>query len=558
MAVAPPSTHYSHLDPSDLRLCLTSRSSYGRKYRSMAYPTYNPKEKRGDHITRSGSCYRRDISVEDSTNSSPEQFTRAETPQRSIHRKRAPESRSRERDSWKVVPRYHSPERSPPRDESGYPLSEAIEKAKLPPNFWMPQCDLYDGTGDPGEHVYQFETNMLLIQVSDAVMCRAFPTTLRKAAHAWFKSLQPRSIYSFSQLSNLFQKHFISSRSRRKNSVSLLNIVQEKNESLACFLGRFNAATLEIDNLVESVKYTAFLCGLRPTSKFAFFVNKSPPGNIKSLLEKANKYIQAEEYLETHRGRRGEGKEEQKKRSREITPQEESQSSAEILFYDSFNKMNIPTDRLRKIDTPLYGFSNHPVVAEGIIALPVVIGTPPAQANFMLDFVVIKVPSVYNVILGRPTLNQLQAVMSTYHFKIKFPTKHGIGEAKEDQTTTRQCYVTSCRSKNKEALIIEDLREDIKMQRGEPVENLVSIEVHPEEENKRVWIGSNLKEDTKLELVNLRRFGPAQVRSLRSKGSDGKVISKLGRTLSCYKGAQTGSLYTGNTFQKTNPSYLEC
>ncbi|KAK2999907.1 hypothetical protein RJ639_023673 [Escallonia herrerae] len=186
----------------------------------------------------------------------------------------------------------------------------------------MPQCDLYDGTGDPREHVYQFQTNMLLLQVSDVVMCRAFPTTLRKAAHAWFKSLQPRSIYSFGQLSDLFQKHFVSSRSRRKNSASLLNIVQEKNESLACFLERFNAVTLEINNLDESVKYTAFLLGLRPTSKFAFSVNKSPPGNMKALLEKANKYIQAEEYLETHRDRRGEGKPEQKKRSREVTPPE--------------------------------------------------------------------------------------------------------------------------------------------------------------------------------------------------------------------------------------------
>ncbi|KAK3022835.1 hypothetical protein RJ639_046655 [Escallonia herrerae] len=554
MAVAPPSTDHSHIDPSDLRLHLTSRSSYGRKYRSTVDPTYNPKEKSENHTTRNGSCYRRDPSVEDSTNSSPEQVTKAETPRRSIHRKRVPES-----------------QQSPPRDESGYSLSEAIEKAKLPPNFPMPQCDLYDGTGDPGEHV------------SDAVMCRAFPTTLRKAAHAWFKSLPPRSIYSFGQLSDLFQKHYISSRSRRKNSASLLNIVQEKNESLACFLRRFNTATLEIDNLDEFMKYTAFLRGLRPTSNFSFSVKKSPPGNMKSLLEKAKKYIQAEEYLETHRGRCGEGKVEQKKQSREIThpvgksakhskhdercpkdpfaweklttlnakpsqilheikdnkalqwpdkiksrpnngnkdlwcyfhndhghttdncgegrqqtplateeredreenvgtintisrglaaggssgrarkayarevcitsqapnkklktvpvaaitfSNEDSKdiktphddplvitvragnfdvkrvlidngSSIEILFYDAFKKMNIPTDRLRKMDTPLYGFSNHPVAVGGIITLPVAIGIPPAQANFMLDFVVVKVPSAYNAILGRPALNQL-------------------------------------------------------------------------------------------------------------------------------------------------------
>ncbi|KAK3040694.1 hypothetical protein RJ639_028390 [Escallonia herrerae] len=185
---------------------------------------------------------------------------------------------------------------TPPREDSGYPLSKAIEKAKLPPNFQMPQCDLYDGSGDPGEHVYQFQTNMLLLQVSDVVMFWAFPTTLRKAAHAWFNQ------------------------TRRKNSVSLLNVVQERNESLSRYLGRFNAATLEIDNLDESVKYTAFMRGLRPTTKFAFAVNKSPPGNMSGLLDKANKYIQAKEYLKTHKEHRGDNGQGQEKRAREDSP----------------------------------------------------------------------------------------------------------------------------------------------------------------------------------------------------------------------------------------------
>ncbi|KAK3018916.1 hypothetical protein RJ639_005121 [Escallonia herrerae] len=215
--------------------------------------------------------------------------------------------------SSKTISEPHPQGSSPPRGDSGYPLSEAIERAKLPPNFKMPQCDPYDESGDPGEHIYQFQTNMLLLHVSDAVMCLAFSTTLRKATHAWFKSLQPRSIHSFTQL-DLFQKHFVSSRAKRKNSASLFNIVQEKNESLSHYLGRFNAATLEIDNLDESVKYTAFMRGLRPTSKFAFTVNKSPPGSMSAMLDKANKYIQAKEYLETHKGHQNDnGKEQGKK-----------------------------------------------------------------------------------------------------------------------------------------------------------------------------------------------------------------------------------------------------
>ncbi|KAK3043785.1 hypothetical protein RJ639_000484 [Escallonia herrerae] len=140
----------------------------------------------------------------------------------------------------------------------------------------MPQYDLDDGSGDPREHVYQFQTNILLLQVSDAVMCWAFPTTLRKAAHPWFKSLQLRSIHSFAQLFDLFQKHFVSSRTRRKNLASLLNVVQERNnESLS---------------------------------------------RMSALLDKANKYIHAEEYLETHKGHREDNGQEQEKRAREDSP----------------------------------------------------------------------------------------------------------------------------------------------------------------------------------------------------------------------------------------------
>ncbi|KAK3014196.1 hypothetical protein RJ639_008697 [Escallonia herrerae] len=359
----------------------------------------------------------------------------------------------------------------------------------------MPQCDLYDRNGDPGEHVYQFQTNMLLLQVFDVVMCRAFPTTLMKDAHAWFKSLQL-------------------SRTRRKNSASLLNVVQEKNESLSHYLGRFNAATLEIDNLDEPIKYTAFLRGLRPTSKFAFAANKIPPGSMNALLDKANKddrreatpVIEGREERQENAGTintisrgiaaggsSGRGR---KAYTREVcitsqsikdeirdikTPHDyplvvtlrvgnfdvkrivvDNGSSAEVLFYEAFQKMNIPSDRLRKMDTPLYGFSNQPVAVEGIIALPVAIGTPPTQAKLMLDFVVVCVPSAYNAILGRTALNQLKAVVSTYHLKMKFLTEHGVGEVKGDQIVARQCYMASCRAINKEAFIIENLRDGLK------------------------------------------------------------------------------------------------
>ncbi|KAK3037160.1 hypothetical protein RJ639_031047 [Escallonia herrerae] len=253
MAVAPPSTHHYHFDPGDLPLHLTSRSSYKRNYRSAGDLTFNPKEKGREHMTKSGSCYRRDPSVEDSTNPFPHRPPKL----------RPLEDLSTERGRLSFVLENGTPGRLSLDIivQNDLPRGKNLDIFYLRPSRRQSYLPIFE-----------------CLNVSDAVMCRAFPTTLRKAAHAWFKSLQPRSIYSFGQLSDLFQKHFVSSRSRRKNSASLLNVVQEKNESLACFLGRFNAATLEIDNLDESVKYSAFLRGLRSTSKFAFSMNKSPPG----------------------------------------------------------------------------------------------------------------------------------------------------------------------------------------------------------------------------------------------------------------------------------------
>ncbi|KAL0453686.1 UNVERIFIED_CONTAM: hypothetical protein Slati_1346700 [Sesamum latifolium] len=90
---------------------------------------------------------------------------------------------------------------------------------------------------------------------------------------------------------------------------------------------------------------------------------------------------------------------------------------------------NIP---LEKVNTSLYGFIGEVVHPRGMISLPLTLGTGPTRRTYMLKFLVVDVPSAYNVILGRPTLNAFEAIISTYHMKIKFPTPRGIGEVQED------------------------------------------------------------------------------------------------------------------------------
>ncbi|KAL0355822.1 UNVERIFIED_CONTAM: hypothetical protein Sradi_4029100 [Sesamum radiatum] len=79
----------------------------------------------------------------------------------------------------------------------------------------------------------------------------------------------------------------------------------------------------------------------------------------------------------------------------------------------------------------------------GEVTLPLSLGSYPKRSTKMVKFLVVKAPSAYNIILGRPGLNTFRAVASTYHMKLKFPTPDGIGEATGDERMARECYANT-------------------------------------------------------------------------------------------------------------------
>ncbi|GMN42449.1 hypothetical protein TIFTF001_011665 [Ficus carica] len=85
--------------------------------------------------------------------------------------------------------------------------------------------------------------------------------------------------------------------------------------------------------------------------------------------------------------------------------------------------------------TPIYYSCRRPTSAKCRAA------TGPKKATKMVEFIVVDRPSVYNVILGRPTLNALKAVVSTYHLAMKFPINDGIGVFRGNQEGARKCYM---------------------------------------------------------------------------------------------------------------------
>ena len=91
----------------------------------------------------------------------------------------------------------------------------------------------------------------------------------------------------------------------------------------------------------------------------------------------------------------------------------DNRSSADILFYNAFSRMSILDGHLRPISSPLVGFTGDAVPVEGMITLTIAAGQYPRQSRALVNFLVVKAPSTYNMILGRPGLNALRAIVST-------------------------------------------------------------------------------------------------------------------------------------------------
>ena len=178
------------------------------------------------------------------------------------------------------------------------PFTAEVLRYPLLAKFRMPQVEAFVGVKDPVDHLNTYKNQMELHGYQDPMRCRAFATTLKGPALAWFNRLPPSSIPSFRDLSIAFVSHFIGARTYRKSSYHLLTVKQGTQESLKSYVQRFNVESLKVDVPDEKFAITAFIAGLGVQSKdLMFSISKNPQASMAEVHAKAEKYINDEEAL---------------------------------------------------------------------------------------------------------------------------------------------------------------------------------------------------------------------------------------------------------------------
>ncbi|XP_056697830.1 uncharacterized protein [Spinacia oleracea] len=119
-------------------------------------------------------------------------------------------------------------------------------------------------------------------------------------------------------------------------------------------------------------------------------------------------------------------------------------SSSDIISPACLNRLEHDPKTIEKIHYPIIGFGGGIIHPQGIITLPLRVGGRHQRRNLNARFLIVKDLLAYNIILGRPTLNQAKEVVVTHLMLMKYVCDKGqVGTIHGDQQLARDCYLTT-------------------------------------------------------------------------------------------------------------------
>nr|GEU71344.1 reverse transcriptase domain-containing protein [Tanacetum cinerariifolium] len=302
---------------------------------------------------------------------------------------------------------------------------ESSRKTRMPKNI-----KTYDGTGDPEDHVKVFQAAAQVERWAMPTWCHMFNSTLIGAARVWFDELPPESIYGYKDMKAAFVSYFMQHKKYIKDPVEIHNNKQRDGETIEDFMERFKIETGRMKGAPECMRISRFMHGIN-NPELTKRLNERVPKTMEEMMMATTAFIRKEiafPPLTTSSGTEGPLIIEAIIGGHVIHRMYiDGGSSMEILYEHCFNRLR-PEIKSQMVPatTSLTGFSGETTWPLGQLRLLVTIGDATHSTKAWMNFMVVKLLSPYNGIIGRPRLKAIQAVPSTVHGMLKFPTEGGI------------------------------------------------------------------------------------------------------------------------------------
>ncbi|GJT95380.1 reverse transcriptase domain-containing protein [Tanacetum coccineum] len=120
-------------------------------------------------------------------------------------------------------------------------------------------------------------------------------------------------------------------------------------------------------------------------------------------------------------------------------------ASIDILYEHCFQRLQPEVkSQINLATTSLTGFTGEKIWPIGQIRLLVIVGNKEHSTTAWMNFMVIRSPSLYNGIIGRPEISAIRAVPSTAYGMLKFPIDGGIVTIYNTAVLPKKCNTVIC------------------------------------------------------------------------------------------------------------------
>nr|GEX74516.1 reverse transcriptase domain-containing protein [Tanacetum cinerariifolium] len=248
----------------------------------------------------------------------------------------------------------------------------------------------YDESDDPEDHLKIFQGTAKVERWAIPTWCHMFNSTFNGSARVWFDDVPLEYVDTYDDLKKAFLANFPQQKKCIKDPVEIHHIKQREEESTKDFMQRFKAERDE------------------DGAKGPMIIEIEIGGHFIHRI-----YV-------------------------------DGVLASEIRYEHYFNRLHPKVkNEMVPATAPHIGFSEEIIWPMGQILMPIKIGDAEHFTYTRMNIMVVRSPSPYNGIIGRPRVRKIQAVPSTAHGMLKFLASGGILTLQSSRIIPLECTMVS-------------------------------------------------------------------------------------------------------------------